>query len=105
MRLVRLGIGFERLLGQRVDLRRIQHISAGHFHLFEKLVENAVNAEDLLFTDAEKIVVVRRAFDDGRRGILEAGRFIDDDWRISRPGDDRPLARRFQGRGPPPGRP
>ncbi len=97
MRLAVLRIGFERGLGQGIDLRGIQDESAGHFHLLEKFVEDAIDAEDLLFADAQKVVVVGGSFDDRRRGVLQAGGFIDHDRRISRPGDDRPLAR-FHGR-------
>ncbi len=61
--------------------------------MFEELVEHALHAEDLFFADAQEVVVIRRAFDDGSRGVLQAGGFIHDDRRIPRPRDDRALSR------------
>ena len=48
--------------------------------------------EDFFLGDAQQVVVVGRAGDDGPGGAVEVGRFVDDDRRIARPGDDGPLA-------------
>ena len=48
--------------------------------------------EDFLLGDAEQVVVVRAALNDAAGGVVEIGRFVDDDRRIARPGDDGPLA-------------
>ena len=74
-----------------LDFGRIEPHRAGAFHGRHHPVENRLHDEDLLFGDAEQIVVVRTAFDDAACGAVEIGGFIDDDGRIARPGDDRPL--------------
>ncbi len=48
--------------------------------------------EDFLLGDAEQVVVVGAAVNDRPGGVVEIGRLVDDDRRIARPGDDRPLA-------------
>ena len=58
---------------------------------FHERVEDLGDGEDLLLADAEQVVVERRPGDDRLGGVLEAGGRVDDDRRIARPGDDRPL--------------
>ena len=64
---------------------------AGPLHGRHQPVEYLLDGEDLLLGDAEQVVVVGAALDDAAGGAVEVGRFIDDDGRIARPGDDRPL--------------
>ena len=94
----------DRHLGQRVDLAGVQPHGAGPLHRGHHRVEDLVDDEDFLLGDAEQIVVVRAALDDRAGGAVEIGRFIDDDRRIARPGDDRPLARCSSPPGPRPAR-
>ena len=51
----------------------------------------AFDGEDFLLADAEEVVVVGAALDDRLGGVVQVGGLIDDDRRIARPGDDRPL--------------
>src|SRR5262249_45924218 len=50
-----------------------------------------VNGEDFLFADAQEVVVVGGAEDDGARRVVEVGRLIDDNGRVARTGDDGSL--------------
>ena len=71
-------------------------VAADRLH---QLVEDVGDGEDLLLADAEQVVVERRPLDDRLRGVLEAGRRVDDDRRIARPRHDRPpLARQRRAR-------
>ena len=58
-------------------------------------IEHLADDEHFLLGDAEQIVVVGGALDDRTGGAVQVGRFVDDDGRIARPGDDCPLARLF----------
>ena len=92
------------LLRQRVDLAGVQPHGAGPLHRRHHLVEDAGDDEHFLLGDAQQVVVVRAAVNDAAGGVVEIGRFIDDDRRIARPGDDRPLAATSAPPEPRPGR-
>ena len=81
----------ERLLGQSCDLFSVQLNGLVPCHDLHQLIENGGDGKDFLFPDTKEIVVIGRAGDDGARGIVEIGRFIDNHRGISRPGDDGAL--------------
>ncbi len=78
----------ERLLGQSRNLFSVQLNGLVPRHDLHQLIENGGNGKDFLFADTKEIVVIGRAGDDGTRGIVEIGRFIDNHRRIARPGND-----------------
>ena len=64
---------------------------AGPLHGGHHRVEHLLDDEHLLLGDAQEVVVVAAALDDRPGGAIEVGGFVDDDGRVARPGDDRPL--------------
>ena len=82
----------ERRLGQRVELGVGEFHRAVLRHLLHQLVRDALQREDFLLADAEQVIVVARALDDGLRRALHAGGVIDIDGRIAGAGADGALA-------------
>ena len=84
-----------------IDLRRVEAISAVAADGLEQPVEDLLDGEDFLFADAEQVVVVGGPLDDRAGGVFQVGRFVDDDRRIARAGDDRPFLARSAARATP----
>ena len=82
----------DRQLRELVDLRRVEPHGAVALEGGHQLVARRRDAEHFLLGDAQQVVVVGGALDDALRGVVEVGRFVDDDRRIAGAGDDRPLA-------------
>ena len=78
-------------LGQGVDLGAVSRTAPARSIAAIMRVEDLFDDEDFLFGDAQQVVVVGAALDDRAGGAIQVGRFIDDDRRIARPGDDRPF--------------
>jgi hypothetical protein len=81
----------DRIFGKRFDLATAEPHSAGPLHCGHHRVEDAIHDEDFLFGDAKQVVVVRAALDDRAGGVVEIRRLVNDNGRITRPGDDCPL--------------
>ena len=82
----------DRVLRERFDLAGVQPHRAGPLHRLQHAVENAGDNENFFFGDAQQIVVVGPAANNASGGVVEIGRFIDDNGWIARTGDDCPLA-------------
>ncbi len=83
----------ERSLGEAIDGCGVELIGAGAAHGGDKGVGDRGHNEDLLFADAEQVVVEGRALDDAARSAIEIGGFIHDDRRIAGTACDDALAR------------
>ena len=78
----------------RKTLKRIRVEPHGTmlFHLRHELIGDPVERENLLLADAQQIVVVRRALNDGFGGSRQTARVVHEHRRIARTGADRALA-------------
>ena len=65
----------------------IKTIFHGRHHCFE----NGLNYKNLFFCDTQQVVVKRGPSNDRCRGPIKIGCLINDDWRVARAGNDRPL--------------
>ena len=91
--------GTKAALRQGLDLLGVEPGGLVAGHGLHQFFEDPGHGEDFLLADAQKIVVVGRAGDDGTGGVVQVGGFIDDHRRIARPGDDGPLGTSQSGSG------
>ena len=78
--------------GEPLDGLAVQLERACAAHGGDERVGDRGDDEDLLFADAEQVVVESAALDDAFGGVVEIGGFVDDDGRIAGPAGDDALA-------------
>ncbi len=78
--------------GEGLDFAGVQPHGPGPFHGLQHLVEHLVDHKDFFFGDAEQVIVVGTALDDGASGPVQVGRFVDHHRGIAGTGDDGPFA-------------
>ena len=84
--------GGEDDLFELLELCRGDAIAAETTHGRHQWFKDALDGEDLLLRDTEEIVVIGRAGDDRSGCLLQIGRLIHNDGRITRTGNDRTLS-------------
>jgi hypothetical protein len=70
---------------------------AGALHRVHHLIEDGIDDENFFFRQAKEVVVVSAAQNHRASRAVEVGRFVDDDRRVPRPGDDGALRLRHRG--------
>ena len=78
-------------LSELIDLLSIKTVSTVAADGIHQRIEDAVDGEDFLLTDAEQVVVVGCPFDDRSGRVFDVGCFVHHDRRITGTGDDGPL--------------